>query len=91
MIPERDLRDPQALGDEILRLRKQHPDEPASFLADYIDENNIALRSPAHHRTIGETQALRYQQELKQRAADGDRFAISLLNGNAAPGADDPV
>jgi N-acetylglucosamine kinase-like BadF-type ATPase len=88
---ERDLRDPQAIGDEILRLREQYPGEPAHGLADYIDENNVQLRSPAYQTTIGAQQALRYQQELKQRAADGDKFAISLLNGNAAPGADDPV
>ena len=87
---ERDLRDPQAIGEEIIRLRGFHPKSTASERADYYFAERVEIPTYDRDETVGTIQAKRYRQELRERAANGDKYAISLLNGGKPPGADEP-
>jgi hypothetical protein len=91
LIDVRDLRDPRAGGEALLRLRQtaKFKDKPLHVAADAI-ERGIDLPAyatdiplyPGDESSVAATVATR-QQELRDRAARGDKYAISMLKGEA--------
>ena len=81
----RDRRDPQALGMKLLELRQSLPNAPLSKMYDrhekYLNVPDYDPQPPDHAKVR--------QQELEFRAAAGDRYAASLLNGKSL--AEDPT
>jgi hypothetical protein len=69
-----DRRDPEAVGNFLLELRKGNPDMEFHELADLLRE--VMIRE---YEAEPQVNAKKYQMELKKRAADGDPYAISLL------------
>jgi hypothetical protein len=87
----RDLRDPIAHGAALMRLRQtaKFKDKPLSVVSDALDKG-IGLPTyataiplyPGDETMVKETTKTR-QQELRDRAARGDKYAISMLKGEA--------
>lgn len=70
----RDISDPLHLGRVLLQLRKGHPELKLSAVADTIAPEMLKpYKDDRTHHSV------KYMQELKQRAADGDKYAISAL------------
>lgn len=80
----RDITDPESLGLLLETLRKQNPTMKLHEVADMVADS-VEVKSYVDDRTF---HSVKYMQELKQRAVDGDKYAISALarmNGDAAP------
>ena len=71
-----DNHDPQHAGEILAHFRKSHPDVPLHELADLM-----AWEVVRPYQEDKQSHSKKYQLELKQRAADGDLYAISLLAG----------
>jgi hypothetical protein len=68
-----DNRDPQAIGEMMLKLRKGNSKAKFHELADMIENLEVkAFEDKRPDRT-------KYQRELKRRAEEGDPYAISIL------------
>ena len=84
---KRDLRDPEALGEALLRMRDSRADcQTLSQAQDVFERAGMTV--PDYDPTPPDHSALRYA-ELRDRAAGGDKFAAALLNGGSA--AEEPV
>jgi len=86
----RDLRDPQKLGDFLLTQRDQLNQNfaetggspPLSQLYDWFEQRKaFAIPDYPKHDSIGVQAAKDYRAELEARAAEGDRYAASMLAG----------
>lgn len=78
----RDLRDPQKLGEAMLEHMKSHP---GSRMTDEWPAGHalpIVSNYPQDESTVTST-VRQYRKELEERAAQGDRYAISMLMGVA--------
>lgn len=78
--------DPQAVGEWLLsqreRYRDMKPFEPSfSELADLIPWDS--LPEVDKNDSMGTRTAEVYRSELRERAATGDRYAASMLEGEA--------
>jgi hypothetical protein len=71
---------PEAAGMQLALLRAENPDILFHVLADRINWDGLPEFSNNDSMVI--EQAKKYQLELKQRALNGDRYAISSLNGS---------
>lgn len=78
---ERDLRDPKKMGEVMDTLRRKFPHLKPSIRADMLVLEEIDPY-PGDESMVTLTAATR-QQELRDRAARGDKYAISMLNGEA--------
>lgn len=83
----RDMRDPEKLGQAMLDMRASRSDcHSLSQAADLIQRIGLPIPNyegrPVNH-------ALLRHLELKERAINGDRFAAALLNGHSL--AEEPV
>lgn len=91
---ERDMRDPQKLGTELLSkalrgMAASHYGRPVTLSEVYdfgIERGYLLVENydptPPDH-------SVHYRRELEERAAQGDRFAQALLDGDSL--AEDPV
>lgn len=79
----RDLRDPQKLGEFLLRNKR--PNRPLSFVADetLTGEYPKVIPNYPQDESLATITAREYLQELTERAANGDRYAESMLRGEA--------
>jgi hypothetical protein len=70
----RNATDPDKVGERLMRYRQLHPDTPLSEIADTIpwDEPELLL-------VEDELDVPDYIRELQHRSANGDKFAISML------------
>lgn len=94
MTIDRDLRDPQKLGEALLSQRDFWEGyaeaegydlgivPPLSVIFDYAEEHGY-LNVPDYdnNESLATVTAKEYKQELKERAVSGDRYAKSLLEG----------
>ena len=71
----RDITDPESLGLLLETLHKQNPAMKLHEVADMVSDT-IEVKDYQDDRTH---HSVKYIQELKQRAADGDKYAISAL------------
>lgn len=78
----RDLRDPQKLGDVLLK-EKQLGAYEAETLSEAYDKQVALMHVPNYpkHDSVGSQTAREYRQELQERADAGDRYALSMLKG----------
>jgi hypothetical protein len=88
----RDLRDPQAVGEALLRDAKavrEHyeiPNEPLTKVWD-IHTGNYKHPEVSKDESLGKECVRAYREELESRAAEGDRYAKSALDSiNAGKG-----
>lgn len=83
----RDLRDPQKLGEAMLEARKTIPHAELSWVYDHGKFKN-EVPDYDHGESLATVTAREYRDELERRAADGDRYAKSVLAGypNDDPG-----
>lgn len=77
----RDLRDPQAFGEE-MAWRRKNLSQKKSFhqIADHVARYSKIPDVP-HSDSLGQAQAKLYQEELNERAKRNDKYAIGLLSG----------
>lgn len=80
--------DPQAIGERMLEARKKFPTHKFSVIADAVLSPKALGDLPRFNSNFIDHAATR-RQELEERAAQGDRFAVALLEG--ATLAEDPV
>lgn len=73
--------DPQIVGELLLKAREEYPDVPLHILADGIPWNEIPEIDKT--MTLGKQQAREHQAQLELRALSGDRYAMSMLEGQA--------
>lgn len=78
---ERDLRDPIKMGEVMDALKREFPHSSPSERANLLPKFSIDPY-PGDESMVTLTAATR-QQELRDRAARGDKYAISMLNGEA--------
>lgn len=72
--------DPIHVGHALKALRERYPDKPMHELADMIEWDDAPM---AEQSTVGMETAKKYQAELLERSKNGDKYAMSMLNGNA--------
>jgi hypothetical protein len=73
----RDLRDPQKLGESLLRLRQHRPKLPLSEIADdWILEEMPNYPQDELLSTVTQRE---YREELQQAAKEGDKYAAERL------------
>jgi hypothetical protein len=65
-------KDPQAVGEMLLKLRESNPKVKFHELADMLEHLEV---KPFEEKPV----AKEYQLELKRRAEEGDPYAISML------------
>lgn len=83
MADNRDLRDPQALGEDLFwRRERAKPGKPFHVLADYSNRYSKIPNYPEQD-SMGTEQVKKYQAELHERAAGGDKYAIGVLEEGA--------
>lgn len=73
--------DQEAVGQRLFRYHQLMPDKLFSEIADTFpwDDPSLAERDKSES-TVSETVAA-YNRELEERAWEGDRFAMALLEG----------
>lgn len=75
----RDMRDPNALGKRVLQ-HAMHGELPLAEVADLVDAGDGGtVRDYDSGELSGTRTAAKYRAELEERAARGDKFAISML------------
>lgn len=74
---ERDLRDPQELGEYLMAVKAFYPDRSFSVIADMQGAKEVQDYdpNPVDHAALRDA-------ELRDRAAQGDKFAAALLRGD---------
>lgn len=88
----RDLRDPQKLGEWLESQRTADRDKSLSYWADIVEiqcgKGIVSVPDYDHGESLATVTAREYRDELERRAADGDRYAKSVLAGypNDDPG-----
>lgn len=82
----RDLRDPAKMGEEMEAIRQGRLANgmaplTASARADLLE--SLAIPDFRHDDSVIRETVEAYQEELQIRAAAGDKYALSMLNGEA--------
>lgn len=77
-----DARDPQELGNYLLSLRSERGD---TWLMSSLYDDYVVLlgHQVPDYNPAPVDHSARYQEELEQRAANGDKFAQQLLDARA--------
>lgn len=80
----RDLRDPQKMGEKLLAARAEKDALGVRWkMSDIYDSGRWDIPNYDSSETLGSLTAQEYRRELEERAAAGDRYAASMLKGQA--------